>query len=77
MRLWTTQIGPIGRHDHRFRHHRHRDRVSMSISEADAKRFFERGPHLEVPASLKIDGRREPKVQVIKQQSFCVQSSTS
>jgi hypothetical protein len=38
----------------------------MSLSEAEAKRFFERGPDLQCPASLKIDASWQPKVQAIK-----------
>ena len=41
--------------------------VVMSLSEAEAKRFFERGPDLECPASLKIDASWQPKVLPVKQ----------
>ena len=34
----------------------------MSLSEAEAKRFFERGPDVECPPSLKIDASWQPKV---------------
>ena len=39
----------------------------MSLSEAEAKRFFERGPDLQCPASLKIDASWQPKVLPVKQ----------
>ena len=38
----------------------------MSLSEAEAKGFFERGPDLECPASLKIDASWQPKVLRVK-----------